>query len=180
VFSLCGLEVTVGIARLEPEGLISKRRLALGRCASLTPSCRAVTAGPVPPAPFPPLPSPSLSFPLLPSPSLPGPQGNPADFAAYLEQYRNTICGRHPIGVFLNVGGQGRDQIWLTGTAGSNEHCWCRVDAGVQRGRGLQVLAKGLCSLRRRLLPARKTAPTTHPTGHCCERSPLPSQGAVP
>ncbi|EFJ40486.1 hypothetical protein VOLCADRAFT_99750 [Volvox carteri f. nagariensis] len=29
--------------------------------------------------------------------------GNPADFTAYLEQYRNTICGRHPIGVFLNM-----------------------------------------------------------------------------
>ncbi|GLC35644.1 hypothetical protein PLESTB_000000800 [Pleodorina starrii] len=29
--------------------------------------------------------------------------GNPADFASYLEQYRNTICGRHPIGVFLNM-----------------------------------------------------------------------------
>ncbi len=31
------------------------------------------------------------------------PQGDPKAFASYLEQYRNTICGRHPIGVFLNV-----------------------------------------------------------------------------
>ncbi|KAG2485426.1 hypothetical protein HYH03_015807 [Edaphochlamys debaryana] len=30
-------------------------------------------------------------------------QGDPAKFAAYLSQYRNTICGRHPIGVFLNM-----------------------------------------------------------------------------
>ncbi|GLI67799.1 hypothetical protein VaNZ11_012087 [Volvox africanus] len=29
--------------------------------------------------------------------------GNPTDFATYLETYRNTICGRHPIGVFLNM-----------------------------------------------------------------------------
>ncbi|KAG2426942.1 hypothetical protein HXX76_012727 [Chlamydomonas incerta] len=27
----------------------------------------------------------------------------PAQFAAYLETYKNTICGRHPIGVFLNM-----------------------------------------------------------------------------
>lgn len=30
-------------------------------------------------------------------------QGDPASFTAYLEQYGNTICGRHPIGVLLNV-----------------------------------------------------------------------------
>lgn len=29
--------------------------------------------------------------------------GDPKAFASYLEQYRNTICGRHPIGVFLNM-----------------------------------------------------------------------------
>jgi MEMO1 family protein len=29
--------------------------------------------------------------------------GNPAEFTAYLQQYRNTICGRHPIGVLLNA-----------------------------------------------------------------------------
>ncbi|PNH10686.1 Protein MEMO1 [Tetrabaena socialis] len=29
--------------------------------------------------------------------------GDPAQFAAYQEEYRNTICGRHPIGVFLNM-----------------------------------------------------------------------------
>ncbi|PNW86800.1 hypothetical protein CHLRE_02g096200v5 [Chlamydomonas reinhardtii] len=27
----------------------------------------------------------------------------PSKFASYLEQYKNTICGRHPIGVFLNM-----------------------------------------------------------------------------
>ena len=30
-------------------------------------------------------------------------QGSPEAFASYLRQYGNTICGRHPIGVFLNV-----------------------------------------------------------------------------
>lgn len=29
--------------------------------------------------------------------------GDPAPFAAYMSQYRNTICGRHPIGVLLNM-----------------------------------------------------------------------------
>ena len=28
----------------------------------------------------------------------------PADFKNYLKQYDNTICGNHPISVFLNVG----------------------------------------------------------------------------
>lgn len=27
----------------------------------------------------------------------------PDDFSAYLKKYKNTICGRHPIGVMLNV-----------------------------------------------------------------------------
>ena len=27
----------------------------------------------------------------------------PTDFKNYLKQYDNTICGRHPISVFLNV-----------------------------------------------------------------------------
>ncbi|DBA99827.1 hypothetical protein WJX77_001024 [Trebouxia sp. C0004] len=30
-------------------------------------------------------------------------QGRPEAFTAYLEQYGNTICGRHPIGVLLNM-----------------------------------------------------------------------------
>ena len=30
-------------------------------------------------------------------------RGDPAEFTAYLQQYRNTICGRHPIGVLLNA-----------------------------------------------------------------------------
>jgi putative uncharacterized protein (fragment) len=25
------------------------------------------------------------------------------DFSSYLKQYGNTICGRHPIGILLNV-----------------------------------------------------------------------------
>lgn len=28
---------------------------------------------------------------------------NPADFTDYLKRYSNTICGRHPIGVLLQV-----------------------------------------------------------------------------
>lgn len=28
---------------------------------------------------------------------------DPAKFSAYLQEYRNTICGRHPIGVLLNA-----------------------------------------------------------------------------
>ena len=28
---------------------------------------------------------------------------SPADFSSYLKEYGNTICGRHPIGVLLNV-----------------------------------------------------------------------------
>lgn len=28
---------------------------------------------------------------------------DPLAFAEYLQQYRNTICGRHPIAVLLNV-----------------------------------------------------------------------------
>lgn len=29
--------------------------------------------------------------------------GDPDAFRYYLHEYENTICGRHPIGVFLNV-----------------------------------------------------------------------------
>lgn len=32
-------------------------------------------------------------------------QGDPKAFADYQAEYRNTICGRHPIGVLLNVSG---------------------------------------------------------------------------
>ena len=28
---------------------------------------------------------------------------DPAAFSEYLKKYQNTICGRHPIGVLLNV-----------------------------------------------------------------------------
>ena len=28
---------------------------------------------------------------------------DPGGFAEYLKKYENTICGRHPIGVLLNV-----------------------------------------------------------------------------
>ncbi len=34
---------------------------------------------------------------------LPGVQGDPEEFAKYLRQFGNTICGRHPIGVLLQV-----------------------------------------------------------------------------
>ena len=30
-------------------------------------------------------------------------QGNPEAFQLYLQQYSNTICGRHPIAILLNV-----------------------------------------------------------------------------
>lgn len=30
-------------------------------------------------------------------------QLDPISFTNYLKKYRNTICGRHPIGVLLNV-----------------------------------------------------------------------------
>ena len=30
-------------------------------------------------------------------------QGSPDEFQAYLQQYRNTICGRHPIAVLLQA-----------------------------------------------------------------------------
>lgn len=30
-------------------------------------------------------------------------QLDPMSFTNYLKKYRNTICGRHPIGVLLNV-----------------------------------------------------------------------------
>jgi predicted class III extradiol MEMO1 family dioxygenase len=30
-------------------------------------------------------------------------QGDPQAFTDYLKSYGNTICGRHPISVFLNV-----------------------------------------------------------------------------
>lgn len=30
-------------------------------------------------------------------------QLDPTSFTNYLKKYRNTICGRHPIGVLLNV-----------------------------------------------------------------------------
>jgi predicted class III extradiol MEMO1 family dioxygenase len=30
-------------------------------------------------------------------------QGNPDEFTRYLQQFGNTICGRHPIGVLLQV-----------------------------------------------------------------------------
>lgn len=32
-----------------------------------------------------------------------GAQGSPQAFAEYLRRYGNTICGRYPIGLFLNV-----------------------------------------------------------------------------
>lgn len=31
---------------------------------------------------------------------------NPAAFSDYLKRYNNTICGRHPIGVMLQVFGK--------------------------------------------------------------------------
>ena len=34
-------------------------------------------------------------------------QGRPEAFAEYMRQYKNTICGRHPIGVLLNMRGVG-------------------------------------------------------------------------
>ena len=30
-------------------------------------------------------------------------QADPQRFSQYIKQYSNTICGRHPIGVFLSV-----------------------------------------------------------------------------
>ena len=36
-------------------------------------------------------------------PALPHAQADPDAFAAYLRRYGNTICGRHPIGVLLQV-----------------------------------------------------------------------------
>lgn len=30
-------------------------------------------------------------------------QLDPPSFSNYIKKYRNTICGRHPIGVLLNV-----------------------------------------------------------------------------
>ncbi len=30
---------------------------------------------------------------------------DPVAFSDYLKKYQNTICGRHPIGVLLNVSG---------------------------------------------------------------------------
>lgn len=35
-------------------------------------------------------------------------QLDPMSFTNYLKKYRNTICGRHPIGVLLNVGNPGK------------------------------------------------------------------------
>ena len=37
-------------------------------------------------------------------------QGRPEVFTEYLRQYKNTICGRHPIGVLLNVRGGGGEE----------------------------------------------------------------------
>lgn len=31
--------------------------------------------------------------------------GDPVAFKEYLQEYENTICGRHPISVFLHVNG---------------------------------------------------------------------------
>lgn len=38
-------------------------------------------------------------------------RGDPAEFTAYLQQYRNTICGRHPIGVLLNAMANARTKM---------------------------------------------------------------------
>ena len=46
--------------------------------------------------------TPSCSITFLTS-SGPDMQADADGFAAYLRQYGNTICGRHPIGVFLQV-----------------------------------------------------------------------------
>ena len=36
----------------------------------------------------------------------------PEEFSSYLSKYKNTICGRHPIGVMLNVSGIGTSTIY--------------------------------------------------------------------
>lgn len=48
-------------------------------------------------------------------------QLDPPSFSNYIKKYRNTICGRHPIGVLLNVSApaprwlknQKRAPVWL-------------------------------------------------------------------
>ena len=35
-------------------------------------------------------------------------RGEPEAFTEYLEEFENTICGRHPIGVLLNVSACGK------------------------------------------------------------------------
>ena len=37
-------------------------------------------------------------------------QLDPMSFTNYLKKYRNTICGRHPIGVLLNVSTTGDER----------------------------------------------------------------------
>uniref|UniRef100_A0A8C6MI41 Protein MEMO1 n=1 Tax=Nothobranchius furzeri TaxID=105023 RepID=A0A8C6MI41_NOTFU len=39
-------------------------------------------------------------------------QLDPMSFTNYLKKYRNTICGRHPIGVLLNVSAT-EEQVWI-------------------------------------------------------------------
>ena len=43
-------------------------------------------------------------------------QGQPGPFADYLKQYKNTICGRHPIGVLLNVSGPACFELEVVGS----------------------------------------------------------------
>ncbi len=46
-------------------------------------------------------------------------QGQPEPFTRYLTQYRNTICGRHPIGVLLNVSARKRRHAGVSCQEGS-------------------------------------------------------------
>jgi MEMO1 family protein len=61
-----------------------------------------------------------------------GVQGKPSDFTQYLQQFGNTICGRHPIGVLLQVVHPSKAfacplfMLWLLWM--SDEHkCWVQA-----------------------------------------------------
>ena len=59
----------------------------------------------------------------------------PAEFEAYLQQYDNTICGRHPIAILLHV----RCALCFT-----HPHR-CAGQSAAQRPRLAQIPAVGQC-----------------------------------
>lgn len=58
--------------------------------------------------------------------------GDPTQFRSYMAQYKNTICGRHPIGVLLNMLQNCRSTFKVKfNNYDQSSHCNTRSDSSV-------------------------------------------------